>query len=256
MARHVLSEVADGVAVVTLHDPDRRNAINAAMNAELLELFDALEADESVQAVVLTGTPPAFCAGADLSALRDAGDAAEFRKIYEGFLRVASTPLATIAAVNGAAVGAGVNMALACDLIMAGESARFESRFLHLGLHPGGGHMWRMARLAGDRTVRAMVLFGDRLDGRRAAEVGLAWRCVADSELLDASFQLAKGACAAPNALMARTKETLSRLGTAATADEAVELELEPQAWSAAQPEFQELLASLRSRIARGDQRA
>lgn len=251
MATFLRSDVAGGVAVVTLHDPDRRNAINAQMNLELVALFDELEDRDDVGAVVLTGAPPAFCAGADLGALQDARDADQLRSIYTGFLRVASSSLPTVAAVNGAAVGAGVNMALACDVILAGESARFESRFLKIGLHPGGGHMWRMARLAGDRVVRAMVLFGETLDGRRAAEVGLAWRCVADDELVDAAVELAQGACGAPRELVATTKRTISRLAAVTSADDAVTQEVEPQAWSAGQPAFQDLLVKLRARISK-----
>lgn len=251
MATFVKVQMSDGVAVVTLDDPDRRNAINSTMNDELLVLFDELERDDEVRSVVLTGTPPAFCAGADLSELRDATDAAQLRSIYRGFLRIADSTLPTVAAVNGAAVGAGVNMALACDVILAGESARFESRFLTIGLHPGGGHMWRLSRITDDRTVRAMVLFGEALDGRRAAEVGLAWQCLPDRELLDAAIALARGASVAPKALVARTKETISRLATAATAEDAVTQEVEPQAWSAGQPEFQQLLAKLQARIER-----
>jgi enoyl-CoA hydratase len=251
MASFVQSRVFDGVAVVTLHDPDRRNAINSTMNEEILALVDELEADEDVRSIVLTGTPPAFCAGADLSELRDATNAEELRTIYRGFLRIAESSLPTVAAVNGAAVGAGVNMALACDVILAGESARFESRFLAIGLHPGGGHMWRVARIGGDQAVNAMVLFGERLDGRRAEEVGLAWRCLPDDELLDAAVGLARGASSAPRALVARTKETISRLATVGVAADAVTQEVEPQAWSAGQPEFQQLLAKLQATIGR-----
>jgi enoyl-CoA hydratase len=251
MTNYVRSERSDGVAVVTLEDPDRRNAINSTMNEELLALFDELEADTDVRAVVITGHSPAFCAGADLGELRDATDPAQLRSIYRGFLRIANSTLPTVAAVNGAAVGAGVNMALACDVILAGESARFESRFLTVGLHPGGGHMWRLARLTDDRTVRAMVLFGEALDGRRAEEVGLAWRCLPDDELLAAAVALARGASVAPRALVARTKDTISRLATVSTADDAVTMELDVQAWSAAQPEFEQLLAKLQARIER-----
>lgn len=251
MTPFVQTERSEGVAVVTLHDPDRRNAINATMNDELVALFDELEADDDVRSVVLTGTPPAFCAGADLSELRDATDAAQLRSIYRGFLRIADTSLPTVAAVNGAAVGAGVNMALACDVILAGTSARFESRFLTIGLHPGGGHLWRLARLTDDRTVRAMVLFGEALDGPRAAEAGLAWRCLPDAELLDAAVALARGAHVAPKALVARTKDSISRLARVHSADEAVTQEVEVQAWSAAQPDFQRLLAKLQASIER-----
>src|SRR4029453_11341326 len=86
--------------------------------------------------------------------------------IYEGFLRVGRSPLPTIAAVNGAAVGAGVNLALACDVILAGESARFDTRFIDLGLHPGGGHTWMLQRRIGSQAAAALVLFGRVLDGR------------------------------------------------------------------------------------------
>ena len=234
----VRCEIGDLVAVVTLDDPDRRNAINRAMNDELLARFDDLESREDVRAVVLTGTPPAFCAGADLSVLREAGDAEGLRSIYAGFLRVATSTLPTVAAVNGAAVGAGVNMALACDVIVAGESARFDSRFLRIGIHPGGGHLWRLTRRTSEQAARAMVLFGETLDGRRAAEVGLAWRCVADAALIDTAVALARGATDADPALVARTKDTLARLASVPDAAAAVDLELAPQAWSTTQPGF------------------
>src|SRR5438874_10608284 len=115
----VRSEIADGVAVVTLDDPERRNALNLEMVDEIVTTFEGLEADESVGAVVVTGAPPAFCAGADLSHLGQAGQGSEgggLRSVYEGFLRVQRSPLPTVAAVNGAAVGAGVNLALGCDV--------------------------------------------------------------------------------------------------------------------------------------------
>src|SRR3954466_2727240 len=111
---YVLTDIRDGVAIVTLNDPERRNAINLEMNAELEATFDELEHGD-VGAVVITGAPPAFCAGADLDALQHATEPEALRRIYAGFLRVANSPLPTVAAVNGAAVGAGMNMALACD---------------------------------------------------------------------------------------------------------------------------------------------
>ncbi|MEJ5254213.1 MAG: enoyl-CoA hydratase-related protein, partial [Acidimicrobiales bacterium] len=121
--------VDDGVAVITLDDPERRNALSQTLVDELVATLDALEATDEAGAVVITGAPPAFCAGADLSELgasREDG----LRRIYKGFLRVAQLTLPTIAAVNGPAVGAGMNLALACDLRLAGQSARFDTRFL------------------------------------------------------------------------------------------------------------------------------
>src|SRR5690606_30490026 len=111
---------------------------------------------------------------------------------YEGFLRVARCPLPTIAAVNGPAVGAGMNLALACDVRLAGQSARFDTRFLQLGVHPGGGHTWMMRNAVGPQAAAAMVLFGEVLDGAEAERCGLAWRCVADDELVDTAFTMAR----------------------------------------------------------------
>src|SRR5690606_10735426 len=138
-----------------------------------------LESDGTTRAVVLTGSGSAFCAGADLTQLGEAREEGLLR-IYEGFLRVARSPLPTVAAVNGPAVGAGMNLALACDLRVAGTSARFDTRFVDLGIHPGGGHTWMLRRLVGPQTAAAMLLFGERLDGPAAEAAGLVWRCVPD----------------------------------------------------------------------------
>jgi enoyl-CoA hydratase len=244
----VRTEIAGEVATVTLDAPDRRNALTVGLGDELVAAFEAAEADPSVGAVVVTGTPPAFCAGADLSHLggsqRDG-----LRRIYEGFLRVARSPLPTIAAVNGAAVGAGANLALACDVILAGTSARFDTRFLKLGLHPGGGHTWMLRRRVGPQAAAALVLFGEVLDGAEAERVGLAWRCVPDAELMDVARELAGVAGTAPRDLVVRMKRTLAEMADVATHDEAVDRELEPQVWSLNQPAFQQRLAELQRRI-------
>lgn len=140
--RYITTDLSNGVATLTLNDPDKRNAINLQMNDEICELLDELEASEEVGCLVVTGAGKAFCAGADLGDLLAARERDNIQDIYRGFLRIANSTLPTIAAVNGAAVGAGMNMALACDMILAGESARFDSRFLEIGIHPGGGtHM-------------------------------------------------------------------------------------------------------------------
>jgi enoyl-CoA hydratase len=232
-------EVDGGVAVVTLDDPDRRNALSGPMVDEIVATFDALEADESVGAVVVTGAPPAFCAGADLSGLGKA-DRPGLNSIYDGFLRVARSTLPTIAAVNGAAVGAGVNLALVCDVRLAGRSARFDTRFLKLGLHPGGGHTWMLHRLVGPQAAAAMVLFGEVLGGEAAASHGLAWRCVEDDALVDEARAIAGHAAAAPRELVRRAKQTLARMSTIDEHEEAVAIELEVQVWSMKQPDFTE----------------
>ena len=132
LMRYINTDVSNGVATLTLNDPDKRNAINLQMNDEICEVLDELETSEEVGCLVVTGAGKAFCAGADLGDLLAARERDNIQDIYRGFLRIADSTLPTIAAVNGAAVGAGMNMALACDMILAGESARFDSRFLEI----------------------------------------------------------------------------------------------------------------------------
>jgi enoyl-CoA hydratase len=242
------SEIKGGVAVVTLDAPARRNALTLGLVDEIGAAFDAIESDPDVGAVVVTGAPPAFCAGADLSHL-GSSQRQGLSHIYEGFLRVGRSTLPTIAAVNGAAVGAGVNLALACDVILAGESARFDTRFIDLGLHPGGGHTWMLQRRIGSQAAAALVLFGRTLDGRQAERAGLAWSCVPDGELLPLALEMASAAAGAPRDLVERIKQTMRDVTQLTDQAAAVERELDPQVWSINQPAFQEKLAALRRRI-------
>jgi enoyl-CoA hydratase len=241
-------DVADHVATVTLNEPERRNALSAELVAELVGAFDGFEANAEVHAVVITGAPPAFCAGANLGNLGEAAEAG-LRAIYEGFLRVGRSPLPTVAAVNGAAVGAGMNLALCCDVRIAGESARFDTRFLDLGLHPGGGHTWMLQRAVGPEAAAAMVLFGQVLSGEEAARRGLVWACVPDDELPATAHAMAAKAAANPPELTRRAKQTLHQVAALDRHDDAVDTEIEAQLWSLRQPFFAERLAALRARI-------
>lgn len=238
-----------GFAVVTLDDRDRRNALSLDMSRELVSVFDLLEATADVRAVLVTGEPPAFCAGADLAQLTEA-DETSLRQIYAGFVRVARSPLFTVAAVNGAAVGAGINLALACDVRLAGESARFETRFLALGLHPGGGHTNLLQRCVSQSTAVALLLGGEVVGGPEAERLGLAYRCVADNELLDAGERLVGVASEAPRSLVERCKASVAAAAMS-DLDATLERELVQQLWSKAQPEFHERTAALRQRLGR-----
>ena len=247
---HVLTETSDGVARLTLNDPGKRNAVNKAMNEEIGAALDELEADPAVGAVVVTGAGKGFCSGADLGDLLAQPDHSGVRMLYDGFLRVAHSPLATVAAVNGAAVGAGMNMVLACDITVAArDSARFESRFLQIGLHPGGGHTWRMRHLTDRTTTMAMVLFGEVLTAAEAHRVGLVWDVVDDADLLDRAHELAARATAQPKELVARTKATILSLDDITESEQAVTHEIDPQLWSLSQPAFRKLVAGLQARI-------
>ena len=246
----VLSEIADGVGTLTLNNPDERNTLTADMVAEIVATMDAFEADESVGAVVVTGTPPSFCAGANLGNLAEA-TGESLGRIYEGFLRIARSPLPTLAAVNGAAVGAGMNLALGCDVRIVADEAKLDTRFLQLGLHPGGGHTWMFRRIAGPQAAMAAVVFGQVLDGKEAERIGLAYRSVPRATLLEAAHEFAAGAASAPRELAIRAKATIAAMADIADHPSAVERELEPQLWSAGQPWFGERLAAMRARISK-----
>lgn len=250
---------AGAVAIVTLNDPSRRNMLSAAMVEGIVSAFDSLEAGGEVGAVVVTGAPPAFCAGADLGDLSSAGSAPasatsstgkSLTSIYEGFLRVARCSLPTVAAVNGPAVGAGMNLALACDLRIVGARGRFECRFAEIGLHPGGGHTWMLEHLVGKQTAAAMVLFSQAIRGEDAVGRGLAYGCVEDDLLLTTALDVAGKAAQVPLELAKRMKKTLREAPVLAGHDEAISYELEAQLWSVSQPFFAERIEALRSRIA------
>lgn len=247
MPGKVRLDIDEGVAVVTLADPGRRNALSKQLSDSLAgAVREALAA--GVQAVVLAAEPPVFCAGGSLDDLlrreHPLGEA------YAGFLALADAPVPTIAAVAGPAIGAGVSLPLACDVVIAGESARFDPRFLDVGIHPGGGHLWRLAQRVGPQGAAALVLCGDSLTGTEAALCGLAWRCVPDDEVLAAAMKLARRAAARSPELVRRTKQTLrSTTGYGDGSATAFAMELRAQQWSVDQPYFLETVRALRDKI-------
>ncbi len=172
---------------MSLDDPDRRNALNAEMVDEIVATFDALEADDAVGAVVVTGKGTAFCAGADLSHLGGSRRAG-LRTSTRASSGSGRSPLPTIAAVNGAAVGAGMNLALVCDVRLAVDLGPVRHP-VPAARHPPRRrpHLDAAAGRSGPGAARAMVLFGEVLDGAEAETAGLVWRCVDDDDLLDAA---------------------------------------------------------------------
>lgn len=248
MADPVLVEIVDRVAVLTVNDPDRRNAVTAEISAALRTAVDAAEADSGVHALIVTGAGKAFCAGADLTAL---GEATEdgLRRIYDGFLAIADCSLPTIAAVNGAAVGAGLNLALAADVRIAGPAAVFDPRFQKLGIHPGGGATWMLQRAVGPQVARASLLFGMSFDAEAAVRHGLALAVAGDP--VAAARELAAGPAAAPREVVIATKASMRATANPGTVDLdqhriAVDVEITPQATSIESPEFARRLAAAR----------
>jgi enoyl-CoA hydratase len=227
--------VDDGVGLVRLDDARHRNALSKRLSDDLAAAVAAV-IDAGAGAIVLSAEPPVFCAGGSLPGLlnRDV----ELADMYAGQRALIGAPVPTIAAVAGAAVGAGVNLPLACDVMIAAQSARFDPRFLDVGIHPGGGHLWRLAQRVGAQGAAALVLCGDVLTGEEAAAGGLAWRCVPDSEVEPAALGLARRAAGRSRALVARTKHTLRAMAAVTSFDDAFACELDAQQWSVAQPEF------------------
>jgi 2-(1,2-epoxy-1,2-dihydrophenyl)acetyl-CoA isomerase len=215
---------AAGIARVTLNRPDRLNSFTAKMHEELRDALATVRADTSARVLLLTGAGRGFCAGQDLSDRAVApGDApvdlgasieANYRPLV---LALQSFPMPVVCAVNGVAAGAGANIALACDLVVAAKSASFIQAFCKIGLIPDSGGTFFLPRLVGTARAMGLALLGDKLSAQQAADWGLIWKCVEDAELqgtVDALLaQLAqaptRGLVATRRALHASSQATL-----------------------------------------------
>ena len=249
----VALELRGGVAVVTLNDPARRNILTAPLVQAIDAAMDRAERDEATRCIVLTGAGSAFCAGAELATLRGAADGAfdDVEVVYQGFLRLRDSPLPTIAAVNGPAVGAGFNLALACDVRLAAASARFDTRFAALRLHPGGGHAWMLARAVGQQRATLACLFGEVWDARAALDAGLVAAVIdGQAELVDAAVALGQRLAHQEKVYVQRLVATLrAALSTTAHAN-ALAQETDAQRWSATRPAFRDGVQAIEDRIA------
>jgi enoyl-CoA hydratase len=209
----------DGVAVLTLDDPGRRNAMTETMGDALAARCGELTADPDLRAVVLTGTPPAFSAGGDLDMLEDLGrrtreeglDATGFmRDFYLRFLAIRELPVPVVAAINGHAVGAGLCVALACDLRIVANEAKVGLNFARLGLHPGMGGTWLLPRLLGGQRAAAWLYTGALVSGEVAAGQGLALEGLPGDEVLPRSLALAGEIAASSPVVVRQLKTTLA----------------------------------------------
>ena len=238
-------------AVIELNDPKRRNILSPMLCRDLSAAVAEANADGQVKAIVITGAAPAFCAGADLDDLQAAaqGETDALHAVYQSFLDVAESPLPTIAAVNGVAIGAGMNLALACDIRMASEDASFDTRFLKIGLHPGGGHGWMLLRAVGWAEATRLLLLGQSVKAAEAREVGLVQRVTAPDRLVDAALELANRSEALPRELIVATKASLR---VAAVSDHRASLvhETSAQIASLHAAPFKELVRRLQVSIA------
>lgn len=228
----------DGIAIVTLNDPDRRNAMTVEMGEALRDSFGTLAKDDDLRVVVLTGAPPAFSAGGDLDMLesharrtRDEGfDATdEMRAFYTRFLAVRNVPVPVIAAVNGHAIGAGLCVGLACDLILVAEDAKVGLNFSKLALHPGMGGSWLLPRAVGWQRGAELLYTGRIVTGAQAASWGMALQALPASEVLPAAMELAADIAASAPLVVRQLKQTLAASPTS-TLEEQLDREAAAQA--------------------------
>ncbi|HEY0685149.1 MAG TPA: 2-(1,2-epoxy-1,2-dihydrophenyl)acetyl-CoA isomerase PaaG [Steroidobacter sp.] len=212
----ILFEVSGGVARLTLNRPDRLNSFNVQMHTEVREALSQLTANNEARVLVFTGAGRGFCAGQDLGdrAVAPGGQGVDLGDSIETYykplvLALRNLPMPVIAAVNGVAAGAGANIALACDLVIATKSASFVQAFSKLGLVPDSGGTWFLPRLLGNARAMGLALLGDKLPAEQAAQWGLIWRCVEDAEFKNTVDQLATQLAAAPTRGLARTKQAI-----------------------------------------------
>ncbi|MEU7041175.1 enoyl-CoA hydratase-related protein [Streptomyces varsoviensis] len=209
----------NGVSWITLNRPEAMNAVTWDQRERIISLLDEASADPAVRAVVITATGKGFCAGADLrgapatgGAERVAGDVA--RTIRRGAQRLISAVLdcekPVIAAVNGTAAGLGAHLALACDLVLAAESARFIEVFVRRGLVPDGGGAYLLPRLVGPQRTKELMFFGDALPAAEAERLGLVNRVVAEAELAKVAREWAERLAAGPTRALALTKQLVN----------------------------------------------
>ncbi|MCC6002698.1 MAG: 2-(1,2-epoxy-1,2-dihydrophenyl)acetyl-CoA isomerase [Pararhodobacter sp.] len=219
-----------GLMQITLNRPDKLNAFNPEMHRALRAALEQAAQDDSVRAVLLTGAGRGFCAGQDLGG-RDprSGERADLGEtigtFYNPLIRLLrGMPKPIVCAVNGVAAGAGASIALACDIVLAGHSARFIQAFSKLGLAPDAGGSWSLARLVGEARAKGLALTAEPVDAQTAAAWGLIWKALPDETLMDEAIALAQRLAEGPTLGLGLTKQAIQ---AAATNDMDAQLDLE-----------------------------
>jgi 2-(1,2-epoxy-1,2-dihydrophenyl)acetyl-CoA isomerase len=218
--QHIIFDLSDGIARLTLNRPERLNSFNVAMHEEARDAIERTRGDGTSRVLVITGAGRGFCAGQDLSdravtpggAGVDLGESIE-RRYKPLIMSLRQLPMPVIAAVNGVAAGAGANIALACDMVIAARSASFIQSFSKLGLIPDCGGTWALPRLVGTARAMGLAFLAEKLSAEQAAQWGLIWRCVDDAELPAAVDQLAQQFANAPTRGLASIKEAIYSSG-------------------------------------------
>jgi 2-(1,2-epoxy-1,2-dihydrophenyl)acetyl-CoA isomerase len=244
----ILLEIADRVATVTLNRPDRLNAFDEPMHAQFAQALDRIELDRAIRAVLLTGAGRAFCAGQDL-AERQRGDGvvdlgATLDRFYNPLIRrLQRLERPVLCAVNGVAAGAGANLALACDLVLAAEEASFVQAFAKIGLVPDTGGSFFLPRLVGFARATALTMLGEKVSARQAVEIGLIHRACPAATLLEEATQLASHLATQPTFGLGLTKRLLNA-SLVNNLDAQLELEAEMQGVAGRSADYAEGVAA------------
>jgi enoyl-CoA hydratase len=247
-----LEDAGDGVRVIRLADPAHRNALDDHLRDELARAVSAVAADANTRALVVRADGPAFCAGADLIAVfggaleKSVGQVrTELRRVYDSFLRIRDLEFPTVAAIRGPAIGAGMNLALSCDVRVAASDATFGATFSRIGLHPGGGCSYFLTHTLGPQRALRVLLDGDTLDARAAAAVGLIDEIADDPETT--ALEMATRWAALDPELSRAIKRSV-RLASTSGFEASLEFESWAQAVSAHKPRIQEVVARRREK--------
>jgi 2-(1,2-epoxy-1,2-dihydrophenyl)acetyl-CoA isomerase len=239
----IVDRSPEGIVTVALHRPEKKNAIDATMWDELMAVFREVAESASDRVLVLTGSGGAFCAGADLSPIPGEPRHQLDRMHHFGWVGLAlhEIPKPTIAKINGVAVGAGLNLALGCDLIVAGENARFSEIFVKRGLAIDLGGSWLLPRLVGLHKAKELALLGDMLDAKEAERIGIVNRVVPDAQLDAFVADWAGRLAAGPPLALQMTKRMLT-MGMAMSLSEALHQEAMAQTVTGASQDTAEAL--------------
>jgi 2-(1,2-epoxy-1,2-dihydrophenyl)acetyl-CoA isomerase len=237
----IRTERRAGYRVISLNRPERMNALGADLIAALIGELDLAEADSACRALVLTGTGRAFCAGADLAGISpgaDLGSAIE-RSWNPMARRFQALRMPSVAAVNGVAAGAGANLALGCDIVVAAASARFIQAFSKIGLIPDAGGTHILPRLVGYGRARALAMLAEPVSAAEAASMGMIWRVFDDGALLDEACAIAERLAAMPTQALVLTRQAFAA-GAANSFDAQLDVERDLQRIAGNTPDFQE----------------
>ena len=238
----ILVESFAGYRRITLNRPERLNALTAEMAEALMEALEAAEKDRTCRALLLTGAGRGFCAGQDLTEIAEAS-AAEIGDLLDAYhpviLKLRALPMPVVCAVNGVAAGAGANLALACDIVLAARSASFLQAFAKIGLIPDCGGTWLLPRLVGEARARALSMLAEPVPAETAAAWGMIWQAVPDDELMPEAEALAARLAGGPTAALGLLKQALEESAVNDLEDQ-LDLEAELQEEAAENPDFAE----------------